>query len=197
MKLDRKKLVKEIMFIQHKGLAGILLLNGVNHIYLRIYHNKDRERLLMNDDTMLPDGMDQVIDEVMEYKPETLVPNIDDHIFNDDDEGNDNMVDDNDNIDTIDVLANCEGSLELRLCMMDLVNEGWKKLDKMSIGKVRKVTEERSRRKQQTTCYIMDGVMTTKEVMMTATIPAKFKDVEESEWVVYLIELRGKYYNES
>ncbi len=55
MKLDRKELDKETTFIQDKDLAGILL-NGVNHIYSRIYHNRDCERLMMNDDTMLPDG---------------------------------------------------------------------------------------------------------------------------------------------
>ena len=31
-KLDRKKLDKETMFIQHEDSAG-MLLNGVNHIY--------------------------------------------------------------------------------------------------------------------------------------------------------------------
>jgi hypothetical protein len=39
--------------------------------------------------------------------------------------------------------------------------------------------------------------MTMKEVTMTTTIPAEFKDAEESEWAVYLIELRGNYYDES
>ncbi len=102
-KLDRKKLDRETMFIQHEDLVGILL-NGVNHICLKNYHNRYCERLLMNDYTVLPDGMDQVIDEVMEYEPETLVPNIDDHIFDDDDKDNDNMVDVNEKIDTIDVV---------------------------------------------------------------------------------------------
>jgi hypothetical protein len=134
-------------FIQHEDLAGILL-NGANHIYLIIYHSRDCERLLMNDDTMLPDSMDQVIDKVMEYKPETLVPNFDDYIFNDNAKDNDKMVDDNDEIDTIDVVANGKGLLELRPCMMDLVNKGWKKLDKMNIRKVQRVAEERSRSKQ-------------------------------------------------
>jgi hypothetical protein len=158
-KQDRKKLDRETTFIQNEDSAGILL-NGVNHIYSRIYNNRDRERLLVNDDTMLPDGMDQVIDKGMEYEPETLVPNIDDHIFDDNDKDNDKMVDVNEKIDTIDVVANGEGSLELRPCMMDLVNKGWKKLDKMNVRKVQTVTEEWSQRKQQTMHYIMDRVMT-------------------------------------
>jgi hypothetical protein len=143
MKLDRKKPDKETTFVQHKDLAGIHL-NGVNHIYLRIYHNRDCERLSMNVYTMLPDRMDQVIDKVMEYEPETLVPNTNDHIFDDNDKDNEDMVDDNDKFDTIDVLANSEGSLELRPCMMDLVNKGWKKLGKMNVRKVQTVAEERS-----------------------------------------------------
>jgi hypothetical protein len=79
----------------------------------------------------------------MEYKNQTLVPNIDDHLFDDNDKDNYNILDDNVNIDTIDVLTNSEGSLELRPCMMDLVNEGWKKLDKMNLRKLQKVAEER------------------------------------------------------
>ncbi len=81
-KLDRKKFDKETTFIQHKDSAGVLL-KGVNHIYGRI--NLTKEQQGTNTDK-LPEGVDNVIDEVMEYEPEMLVPNIDDHIFPDDDE---------------------------------------------------------------------------------------------------------------
>ena len=72
-KLDRKKLDKETTFIQNKDSAGVHL-NGVNHIYVRI--NLTKEQQQTNTDK-LPEGVDDVIDEVMEYEPEMLVPNMD------------------------------------------------------------------------------------------------------------------------
>ena len=41
-KLDRKKLHRERMFIQHEDLAGILL-NGVNHIYTQISVSREQD----------------------------------------------------------------------------------------------------------------------------------------------------------
>ncbi len=80
---------------------------------------------------------------------------------------------------------------------MDLVKEGWKILDKMNVKKVRMVADECSRRKRETNCYIMDRVMVMKEVTMTITIPSECDVSKESEWTVYLRELRGNYYNET
>ena len=62
-KLDRKKLDKEMTFIQHGDSAGILL-NEVNHIYAQI--SVSRERSSNND--KVPKGINDVIDEIMEYK---------------------------------------------------------------------------------------------------------------------------------
>jgi hypothetical protein len=74
--LDPKKLDKETTFIQHEDSAGILL-NGVNHINLQINLTREREQLLMkDDDTTLREGMDDIIDKVMAYKLETLVPDL-------------------------------------------------------------------------------------------------------------------------
>ena len=81
-KLDRKKLDRETMFIQHEDSAGILL-NSVNHIYGRIQSNWEPE--CTRDKDRFADEVKNVIDEVMEYEPELLVPNIDDHIFAGDD----------------------------------------------------------------------------------------------------------------
>ena len=44
---------------------------------------------------------------------------------------------------------------------------------------------------------IIDRVMAMKEVTMTTTIPSECDVAEESEWTVYLRELRGNYYNET
>ena len=58
------------------------------------------------------------------------------------------MEDDNDGNDVIE-----EGAVVERPCLMDLVKEGWKILDKMNVKKVRMVADKRSRRKRQTTRY--------------------------------------------
>jgi hypothetical protein len=84
-KLDRKKLDKEILFIQHEDSAGVLL-NGVNHTYGRINVSKEQERLINKDQLMLHENVNDVIDEVIEYEPEMLVPNIDNHVFNNNEE---------------------------------------------------------------------------------------------------------------
>ena len=43
--------------------------------------------------------------------------------------------------------------------------------------------------------YIVDRVKTIKEDLMSASIPVEQADVEESEWVTYMQELRLNYYN--
>ena len=102
------------------------------------------------------------------------------------------MEDDNNGNDVIE-----EGAVVGRPCLMDLVQEGWKIFDRMNVKKVRMVADEGSRHKQQTTRYIMDRVMVMKEVTMTTTIPSECDVAEESEWPVYLRELRLNYYNET
>ena len=82
-KLDQKKLDRETTFIQHEDSAGILL-NSINHIHGRIQSNREWEECTRDKDGFA-NGVDNVIDEVMEYEPELLVPNIDDHIFAGDD----------------------------------------------------------------------------------------------------------------
>jgi len=78
-------------FIQHEDSAGILL-NGVNHIYGRFSVSREQERT--NNNYNVAEGINNVIDEVMEYEPKILVPDIDDHVFTNaedgvDDDGND------------------------------------------------------------------------------------------------------------
>ena len=78
-------------FIQHEDSAG-LLLNRMNHIYGRISVSREQEWSSNND--KVPEGINDVIDEIMEYKTEILVPDIDDHMFRNDDgiydDGDDN-----------------------------------------------------------------------------------------------------------
>ncbi len=42
---------------------------------------KDQERARTTRDLGFPEGVENMLDEIMEYEPEVLVPNIDNHIF--------------------------------------------------------------------------------------------------------------------
>ena len=134
--LDRKKLDKEMTFIQHGDSAGILL-NEVNHIYAQI--SVSRERSSNND--KVPKGINDVIDEIMEYKTaiseKNLVPDIDDHVFRNkdgiDDDGADNEAQEM----TMEI-----SGVMMRPCLMDLVKVGWNKLKEMNVNKIRMVADQ-------------------------------------------------------
>ncbi len=83
-----------------------------------------------------------------------------------------------------------------RPCLIDLVEEGWNKLREMNVRKVRMVADEQTQRKRRTTQYIMNRVIAMKQELMTTSIPVEQDNVEESEWIAYLQELRHDYYNQ-
>ena len=182
-KLDRKRLEREMTYIQHEDSAGILL-NGVNHIYGRIAFHRERER--QSNLEQLPENLHDIIDEVMEYEPKLLVPNIDDHIFSDEEGIDDNGADDEEQDLAVDV-----GGEMVRPCLMDLVKVGWDKLREINVKKIRMAADERSHRKRTTTQYIIGRVATMKQDLMANSIPPEKEDVEYAEWVSYLRELRS------
>jgi len=185
-KLNRKKLDRETTFIQHEDSAGILL-NGANHIYGQISVSREREQSSNND--KVPEGINNVIDEIMEYEPEILVPDIDDHMFSNEDGIGDDWADNEEQEMTTEI-----SGVMTRSCLMDLVKVGWNNLKEMNANKIRMVADERTQRKRTTTKYIVDRVKTMKEDLMSASIPVEQADVEESEWVTYMQELRLNYY---
>jgi hypothetical protein len=126
---------------------------------------------------------------VMEYEPESLVPNIDDHIFAGDDCDDKDGGDDEEQELTLDV----DGAM-LRPCLMDLVKVGRDKLKEMNVKKIRMVAEEHSRRKRTTTKKI-DRVKSMKEESLLANIAPEQDNVEDSVWTNYLRELRYEYYD--
>ena len=186
-KLDRKKLDQETTFIQHEDSAGILL-NGVNHIYGQISVSREREQT--NNNNNVPEGINDVIDEVMEYDPDILLPDINDHVFPNEDDIDDDGMDDEEQEMTMEI-----GGLMTRPCLMDLVLVGWNKLKEMNAKKIRMVADERVQLKRTTTKYIMDRVKSMKHELMSASIPDEQENVQESEWVSYMQELRLDYYN--
>ncbi len=73
---------------------------------------------------MLLKGMDDVINDVMEYKPKTLVPNIDDHIFVKEYKHDDDVGKDNDDMNAMNGETDGERLLLVRPCSIDLVDQG-------------------------------------------------------------------------
>ena len=57
------------------------------------------------------------------------------------------------------------------------------------------VADERVQRKRTTKKYIMDRVKSMKHELMSASIPDEQENVQESEWISYMQELRLDYYN--
>jgi len=92
-----------------------------------------------------------VIDEIMEYEPEILVPNIDNHVFCNEDGIDDDGVDDEEQEMTMEI-----GGVMTRPCLMDLVKVGWNKLKEMNVNKIRMVADQQTQRKRTTTKYIVD-----------------------------------------
>ena len=90
--------------------------------------------------------------------------------------------------------ATRDSFFKTRTCLMDLVKVGWNKLKEMKVNKIRMVADQRTQLKRTTTKYIVDRVKTMKEALMSASIPVEQADVEESEWVTYMQELRLNYY---
>ena len=85
----------------------------------------------------LPEDAHDVIDKVMEYEPKLLVPNIDDHVFSNDEGIDDNRPNDEEH----ELSVNVGGEI-VRPCLMYLVKVGWDKLGEMNVKKIRMVAEQ-------------------------------------------------------
>ena len=102
-----------------------------------------------------------------------MVPNIDDHVFTNEDGVDDDVSDDKEPETTMEI-----GGLMTRLCLMDLVLVGWNKLKAMYVKKIRMVADEQVQRNRTTTKYIMDRVKSMKHYLMLASIPDEHENVE-------------------
>ena len=92
-----------------------------------------------------------MIDEIMEYEPKILVPDIDDHVFTNEDGIDDDGADDEEQEMTMEI-----SGVMTRPCLMDLVKVGWNNLKEMNVNKIRMVVDEQMLRKRMTTEYIVD-----------------------------------------
>ena len=103
-------------------------------MYNRINIMKSREKEVVSSVGM-PDNMADVFDNVMDYESsETVVPNIDDHVFDEEDEGESMEIDNND-IERIDITT--------KLCVSKLYMAGWREIDELKVPEVRQVAHGR------------------------------------------------------
>jgi hypothetical protein len=146
-KLDRTRLDKETR-INWDDDAASHLFNGVHHIYNRINVAKSREVEVGG--RSLPNNIKDVLDEVMEYEPSEIGPNMNDHLF--DDDADDDEADDDDG----DLLLRTDTNiLPVKPCLMDLTRTGWDELAKVKVSEVRQHAKDRVVRKRDTMKYIM------------------------------------------
>jgi hypothetical protein len=116
-RLDKSTLKKESRINQDDD-AACRLFNRVHHIYnqINVVHNREQE-ITSNTN---PDNMKDVLDKVMEYKPSRIVPDMDNHSFNvdeeEEEEGDDNEV--------VDV----SNGGNMTPCLLNLWDVGWDEL---------------------------------------------------------------------
>ncbi len=144
-KLDRTRLDKETCIKKDDDTAS-RLFNGVHHIYNRINVAKSQEVEVGG--SSLPNNIKDVLDEVIEYEPSEIVPNMNDHVF--DDDADDDEADDDDG----DLLLRIDTNImPVKPCLMDLTRTGWDELAKVKVNEVWHHAKHRAVRKQDTMKY--------------------------------------------
>ena len=136
-KLDQTRLDKE-SWSNREDDSACRLFNGVQHMYNRINIAKSRDKEVVSSVGM-PDYMADVFDDVMDYESsEVIVPNIDDHVFEEEDEGESVEKDDDDFE---------PNNNHTKLCVWKLYMDGWREIDELKVCKVRQVARDRITRK--------------------------------------------------
>ena len=144
----------------HERLDCLLRNNQYSHLeevrhnrFVRTYHGRTGKMALAHDEwhDKAPKGITNVIDKIMEYEPKILVPDIDDHVFTNEDGIDDDGADDEEQEMTMEI-----SGVMTRPCLMDLVKVGWNNLKEMNVNKIRMVVDEQMLRKRMTTEYIVD-----------------------------------------
>ena len=179
-KLDRKQLDQETR-INSEDDAANCLFNGVVHIYNRINQLTNREENVGGG--TLPDNVKDVLDEVMEYEPSENVPDINDLVFDDNNEDEDYDNDD-------EVITGLEVvTVQSRLFLSDLQGLGWATIDKVKVNEVRQHAKDRLSRKSDMMKYIVLQVINMKTISGDISV-CEEKGVEvEPIWTDYLNEL--------
>jgi hypothetical protein len=91
----------------------------------------------------------------MEYEPTGVVPDINDHVFN----GEDDQSDDDDDENITGLLLN---TVQKKPCLLDLQVVGWEAIDKVKVKEVRQHAKDRMSRKSEMMKYNMLQVIEMK-----------------------------------
>ena len=109
------------------------LFNGIQHMYNRINVTKSRDKEAVSSTVGIPDNMADVLDEVMDYESSAVIaPNMDDHVFDEEDEG-EAMENEDDDI----------GQNLKKLCVTKLYKDGWREINQSKVREVRQVARDR------------------------------------------------------
>ena len=185
-KLNRKQLDQETR-INSEDDAANRLFNRVVHIYNRINQLMNWETNVGGD--ALPDNVKDVLDEIMEYEPSENVPDMNDHVFDD------NNKDENDDKDD-EVITGLEVVTVLsRPCLNDMQGLGWEAIDKVKVKEVRQHAKDRLSRKSNMMKYIVLQVIDMKSIYGYISVCEEKLVEVEPIWTDYLNELRPNYYN--
>lgn len=80
----------------------------------------------------IPDNMTDVLDEVMDYEPTSNVPDMNDHVFDDESDDGDAADDERD-------IVHIEGLVQtVKPCLLDLSQTGWEVFKNANEKEVRK-----------------------------------------------------------
>ena len=123
----------------------------------------------------------------MEYEPSGVVPDINDHVFDSDD---DEADDDDESVTRLEL-----DTEQTKVCLIDLQEVSWEAIDKLKVKEVRQHAKDRLARKSEMMKYIMLQVIDMKSISGEISICDEKADAEEAIWTKYMTELRPEYYN--
>ena len=120
----------------------------------------------------IPDIMADVLDKVMDYESsEVIDPNMDDHVF-DEEDGGEAMENEDDDI----------GRNLKKLCITKLYKDGWREINQSKVRKVWQVAGDHVIRKRDVTKYIMKQVKEMKTKSSTTVVCCKNAMAVISSW---------------
>ena len=161
------------------------MFNRVHNIYNCINIAKSCEQEV--DGNSLQDKITDVLDKVMDYESSCIVPNIDDHVF--DNESDYGKADNNE----LDIQIN-RTDVSMRPCLLDLTRTGRHDWEHVKVRKVHQHHTNHMQWKRDTMTYILIQVVKMKTTMRAISICEENQTAEISTWSVYLNELQPNYY---
>ncbi len=133
------------------------------------------------------DKIAYVLDEVMDHEANDVLPNMQDHVF--DDEYDDDEADENESEIHNELLI-----ISAKPCLLDLTKLGWQELEKVNVREVHQHATKWFVQKRDTIKYIMRQVIKMKCSTRAVSVCDENTRAECSVWSSYLNEIRPNYY---